>query len=88
MTLDPAKRLTAKEALEDKWLIGQDANDVDLLKNVRENFCARRKLKGAVGAIRAMHRFRASVSQSPLEDKPPIVVEASSNTPQSTVLIN
>ncbi|CDS08840.1 hypothetical protein LRAMOSA10201 [Lichtheimia ramosa] len=87
LILDPAKRLTAKEALEDKWLVGKDINDVDLLDHVRENFCARRKLKGAVGAIRAMHRFRASVSQSPLEEKLPIV-ETSNNTPQSTVLIH
>jgi calcium/calmodulin-dependent protein kinase I len=61
LTLNPDERPTAAEALKDKWMT-TDATDVDLLETVRENFCPRRALRSAVGAVRAMNRLRTSIS--------------------------
>lgn len=58
LTLDPNKRPTASEALQDKWLAVQSPSDVDLLETVRENFQPGQKLRTAVGVIKAINRFR------------------------------
>ncbi|KAI9314429.1 kinase-like domain-containing protein [Dichotomocladium elegans] len=62
LSLDPAARPTASEALKDKWLVGRDATNIDILQTVRKNFSARRKLKTTVGAVVAVQQFRNSVS--------------------------
>ncbi|TGZ81200.1 Pkinase-domain-containing protein [Ascodesmis nigricans] len=73
LTVDPAKRPTAKEALEHRWLAadaerermnGQAegaadaAQKTDLLPTVRKNFNARRKLHAAIDTIRAIHKLK------------------------------
>ncbi|KAJ8658355.1 hypothetical protein O0I10_006040 [Lichtheimia ornata] len=60
LTLEPSARLTAEEALKDKWMTGLDATDIDILPAVRENFNPRRTLKNAVRAVSAMNRLRAA----------------------------
>ncbi|KAG2219824.1 hypothetical protein INT45_006267 [Circinella minor] len=63
LTLDPKNRPTATEALKDKWMTNSTlSTDVDLLQTVRENFCPRRALRTAVGAVRAVNRLRTSIS--------------------------
>ncbi|KAI9494901.1 kinase-like domain-containing protein [Zychaea mexicana] len=59
LTLDPKARPTASEALNDKWMTGADATDIDILGTVRENFNPRRTLKNAVRAVSAMNRLRS-----------------------------
>ncbi|KAI8979153.1 kinase-like domain-containing protein [Mycotypha africana] len=60
--LNAKERLTATQALQHKWLTGKEATDVDILSSVRENFNARKVLKGAVGAVQAMNRLQKSAS--------------------------
>ncbi|KAG0757850.1 hypothetical protein G6F57_010302 [Rhizopus arrhizus] len=59
LTLNPNKRPTAAEALNDIWITGDRAKDVNLLDTVRENFNARQTFRGAVSAIRVMNRMRS-----------------------------
>ncbi|KAI7858298.1 kinase-like domain-containing protein [Circinella umbellata] len=59
LTLDPAARPTATEALKDKWMTGTDATDIDILGTVRENFNPRKTLKNAVRAVSAINRLRS-----------------------------
>lgn len=59
LALDPAKRPTATEALNDTWMTTEQARDIDLLDTVRENFNARRTFKSAVSAVRAVNRISA-----------------------------
>lgn len=68
LTLDPQRRPSASEALQDKWMTGVDARDVNILDAVRENFCPRRALRSAVGAVRAMNRLRTSISTQTVPD--------------------
>ncbi|KAI8074091.1 kinase-like domain-containing protein [Gongronella butleri] len=68
LTLDPAKRPTASDALKNKWMTGKDALDVDILDTVRENFNARRKFKSAIRAVKAMNRLRSGSNNA--QDKP------------------
>ncbi|KAJ3302471.1 hypothetical protein HDV03_004959 [Kappamyces sp. JEL0829] len=60
LVVDPARRLTAKQAYAHPWLL----NDlkVDLLPNVRKNFNARTTLKKAVRAIQLINRLSSSVA--------------------------
>jgi calcium/calmodulin-dependent protein kinase (CaM kinase) II/calcium/calmodulin-dependent protein kinase I len=55
LTVDPAKRLSAKEALSHKWMLadGKKLAAQDLGKNLDEfkKYNARRKFKGAVKAV-------------------------------------
>ena len=55
LTVDPAKRLSAKEALNHKWMLadGKKLAAQDLGKNLDEfkKYNARRKFKGAVNAV-------------------------------------
>jgi calcium/calmodulin-dependent protein kinase (CaM kinase) II/calcium/calmodulin-dependent protein kinase I len=61
LTVDPAKRLSAKEALSHKWLLadGKKLAAQDLGKNLDEfkKYNARRKFKGAVKAVSVLSEF-------------------------------
>ncbi|KAI9323639.1 kinase-like domain-containing protein [Dichotomocladium elegans] len=58
LTIDPAKRLTAHEALAHPWLAKSRAvEDKDLLPNVRGNFNARRTFKRAVDLVRLSYQL-------------------------------
>ncbi|KAG2199708.1 hypothetical protein INT47_012844 [Mucor saturninus] len=59
LSLNPADRPTATEALNHVWMTGQQAKDIDLLDTVRENFNARRTFKSAISAVKAMNRIRS-----------------------------
>lgn len=68
--MDPDIRPTATEALNDIWMTGQQARDIDLLDTVRENFNARRTFKSAISAVKAMNRIRAhSISRVENDEK-------------------
>lgn len=62
MNPDPSKRPTASEALKHKWLTGLDAQDIDLLPDVRENFNPRQKFKSLVGGVIALNRMMSSAN--------------------------
>jgi serine/threonine protein kinase len=59
LSLNPDTRPTATEALNDIWMTGRQAKDIDILNTVRENFNARRTFKSAISAVKAMNRIRA-----------------------------
>ena len=69
LTIDPEKRLSAKEALEHDWM---KANDEDLeAVNLSFNFMAfekfnqsRRKFRKAANTVRAMIKMRKSISNT------------------------
>ena len=57
--LDPEKRLTAPLALRHRWVTGHAASKAHLPDTHASimAFNARRKVKGAVRTIQAVHRF-------------------------------
>lgn len=57
LRVDPSKRSTAEELLEDKW-IQDNNNDVDLLPGIREGFNARNKFIQAIEVIRLKNRIK------------------------------
>ncbi|KAF9974109.1 hypothetical protein BGZ73_002607 [Actinomortierella ambigua] len=58
LQVDPAKRLTATEALKHVWITTETGRDVDLLDNVKE-FNAKRTFKKAVRAVAALNRLNS-----------------------------
>lgn len=74
LTIDPAQRMTARQALEHTWLAGAKDTTLDLLPGVRKNFNARRTFKKAVDLVRVSvhlnHRHSASFSKK-TGDEPP-----------------
>lgn len=61
LTVDPAKRMTAHDALAHEWIAGpvDGHGDADLLPNVKKNFNARRTLHKAIDTVRAINQLRA-----------------------------
>ena len=61
LTLDPKKRLTAKEALEHEWMASCDKKlaerDLSTTKKKIQNYNARRKFRAAVKAIVMLNRM-------------------------------
>lgn len=61
LTVDPRKRFTARMAMQNEWITGDDAKlaKQDLGANLYKlrNFNAKRKLRAAVSAIIAMNRL-------------------------------
>ncbi|KAI9100479.1 calmodulin dependent protein kinase [Phlyctochytrium arcticum] len=63
LTVEPAARITAAEALSHPWL-QTEASNVDLAPALRKNFNARKTFKKAVLAVSSVNRV-AKASQSP-----------------------
>lgn len=78
MTVDPAKRLSAKEALEHKWMLadGKKLAAQDLGTNLAEfkKYNARRKFKGAVNAVSSWNSTSWFVFCVHLSIQKPIVI--------------
>ncbi|KZV94779.1 Pkinase-domain-containing protein [Exidia glandulosa HHB12029] len=65
LQVDPSKRPSATEALNDPWLTQHDpSTEHDLGEGLRANFDPRARWRAAIGAVRAAGRFRASPSPS------------------------
>ncbi|CED83033.1 pkinase-domain-containing protein [Phaffia rhodozyma] len=70
LTVDPAQRLTAEQALEHPWLSQEaklhvaDTSAVDLLPNVKSNITMKRTLRGTVKAM--IFAQRLSATQDPV----------------------
>ena len=64
--VDPRKRLTARMAMQNEWITGDDAklakNDLGANLYKLRNFNAKRKLRAAVSAIIAMNRLNTLTS--------------------------
>lgn len=59
LTIDPAKRMTAHQALQHQFLSDDtEEKQTDLLPIVRKNFNARRTLHAAIDTIRAINKLR------------------------------
>ncbi|OCH91164.1 Pkinase-domain-containing protein [Obba rivulosa] len=73
LTIDPASRPTAAEALQHKWLASEEPHFVisptggpaDLLPHVRKAFDARKTFRKAVFSMMAMKRMSSLVHMSP-----------------------
>jgi calcium/calmodulin-dependent protein kinase I len=61
LTVDPAQRMTASEALAHAWIADTETSTEaeDLLPTVKKNFNARRTLHAAIDTIRAINQLRA-----------------------------
>ncbi|KAI8647107.1 CAMK/CAMK1 protein kinase [Parasitella parasitica] len=65
LTIDADKRITAKEALEHKWLLTiNEEEGGDLLPNMRTNFNARRTFKKAINMVTLSNHLRHSLKSN------------------------
>lgn len=66
LTVDPRKRLTARMAMQNEWIMGDAAklakNDLGANLYKLRNFNGKRKLRAAVSAIIAMNRLNTLTS--------------------------
>jgi serine/threonine protein kinase len=63
LTIDPARRMTAHEALQHPWIsppydTSRKGSGEDLLPTVKKNFNARRTLHRAIDTVRAINKLR------------------------------
>ncbi|KAI0700400.1 kinase-like domain-containing protein [Cytidiella melzeri] len=54
---DPARRLTAEEAMKHAWVTTHEPTDEHDLSGLRDNFNPRARWKAAIAGARALHRF-------------------------------
>ena len=64
---EPADRLTSEEALQDVWISGKTAKDIDLLPEFR-SFMAKARLKRGIEVIKLANRIEALRMQEDDED--------------------
>lgn len=62
LTIDPAQRITAHQALQHPFVSGEEApvNGENLLPTIKKNFNARRTLHAAIDTVRAINKLRES----------------------------
>ena len=58
LTIDPAARITAHEALQHPFVAAQEPSDENLLPTIKKNFNARRTLHTAIDTVRAINKLR------------------------------
>lgn len=73
LTIDPARRMTAHEALQHPFVVGYrgaDGSDkgANLLPTVKKNFNARRTLHAAIDTVRAINKLREGQAVAGLMD--------------------
>ncbi len=72
LVVDPAQRLSAKEALRHEWVLTSDdlLQKRDLTGTVEEmkRFNAKRKMRGAVAAVMLMNRLKGPGSSANLDN--------------------
>lgn len=66
---DPARRLTAEQALAQTWLTTFACPTEHDLSGLRENFDPRARWRNAIGAARILSRFKGGASANVNEDK-------------------
>lgn len=60
LTVDPKKRITAREAINHRWLADMKAEaGEDLLPVIKKNFNARKTLHAAIDTVRAINHLRS-----------------------------
>lgn len=62
LTIDPAGRITAHEALQHPFVAAQVPSDQNLLPTIKKNFNARRTLHTAIDTVRAINKLREAQS--------------------------
>lgn len=73
LTIDPARRMTAHEALQHAFVVGYRGADgtdkgANLLPTVKKNFNARRTLHAAIDTVRAINKLREGQNLAGLMD--------------------
>ena len=73
LTIDPARRMTAHEALQHPFVVGYMTGDgtdkgANLLPTVKKNFNARRTLHAAIDTVRAINKLREGQAAAGLMD--------------------
>lgn len=74
LTIDPARRMTAHEALQHPFVVGYHRGGADgdkganLLPTVKKNFNARRTLHAAIDTVRAINKLREGQAVAGLMD--------------------
>eukprot|EP00002_Diphylleia_rotans_P031031 TRINITY_DN6425_c0_g1_i1.p1 TRINITY_DN6425_c0_g1~~TRINITY_DN6425_c0_g1_i1.p1 ORF type:complete len:339 (-),score=81.84 TRINITY_DN6425_c0_g1_i1:153-1169(-) len=65
LTVEPAERITASEAMQHPWLLGESANDSNLDRTLdsMKTFNSRRRFKMAVLATIATHKVKSMLSR-------------------------
>jgi len=64
LTVDPKKRLDAKQALKHPWVAGEEAPDTSIAENYKTGytkFNARRKFRGAVRTVQMVNRMGGTI---------------------------
>lgn len=70
LIVDPERRMTAQQALKHEWMVAGEARGTgsQLLaaqQNLRKNFNARAKLKGAIDAVKFLNKFQMTSEKEP-----------------------
>ncbi|CEP11972.1 hypothetical protein [Parasitella parasitica] len=68
LTKDPAKRITAEEALKDVWITSEENKGINIAPAVQKAFNSRRTLKSLVDVVTAINRMQHGLHLAEAED--------------------